>query len=257
MHPILFKVGFLTIHTYGLLVAMGLLAALWTGTRLAKARQISSDRVMDLTFYAVLAGFVGARLLYVILNPSFFRNDWLGVLRVWEGGLVFYGGFIGALAAILFYIRRQQLPPGVIFDILAVAAPLGHAIGRIGCFFAGCCYGGVCDLPWAVTFTDPMTLAPPDIPLHPTQLYESAANFLIFAFLLTLYRKGLFPGRLFLVYMLVYGMVRSGIEIFRNDSRGFLFDGMLSTSQAVGLTAALVAAVLLVALHFRDKRQTR
>lgn len=257
MHPVLFKFGFLTIHTYGLFVALGLLAALWMGARLARDRQIPSDRVMDLTFYGVLAGFAGARLLYVVLNPSFFRDDWLGVLRVWEGGLVFYGGFIGALAAVLFYTRKQKLPPAVIFDILAVAAPLGHAIGRIGCFFAGCCYGDVCDLPWAVTFTDPLTLARPDVPLHPTQLYEAAANLMIFAVLFTLYRRAKFSGQLFLVYMAIYGIVRSIIEIFRGDARGFLFDGMLSTSQAVGLAAALVAIILLVVFHFRDKKSTR
>lgn len=257
MHPVLFKIGFLTIHTYGLFVATGLLTALWMGSHLAKARRIPPEKVMDLTFYAVLAGFLGARLLYVGLNPSLFSGDWLGVLRVWEGGLVFYGGFIGALAAVLFYIRKHHLPTGVIFDILAVAAPLGHAIGRIGCFFAGCCYGESCALPWAVTFNDPLTLAQPGIPLHPTQLYESAANVLIFFVLLSLYRKRVFPNRLFLVYMLIYGIVRSIIEVFRGDPRGFLFDETLSTSQAVGLTAALVAALLLVALYIRDKRQPR
>ncbi|MFZ5564464.1 MAG: prolipoprotein diacylglyceryl transferase, partial [Thermodesulfobacteriota bacterium] len=135
--------------------------------------------------------------------------------------------------------------------------PLGHAIGRIGCFFAGCCYGDVCDLPWAVTFTDPLTLARPDVPLHPTQLYEAAANLMIFAVLFTLYRRAKFSGQLFLVYMAIYGIVRSIIEIFRGDARGFLFDGMLSTSQAVGLAAALVAIILLVVFHFRDKKSTR
>lgn len=258
MHPVLLKIGFLTIHTYGLFVALAVLAAMWMGARLAKARQIPPEKVMDMTSYAVLVGFLGARLLYVVLNPSFFRGDWLGVLRVWEGGLVFYGGFIGALATIFVYIRRHKLPAGVIFDILAVVAPLGHAIGRMGCFSAGCCYGEPSDLPWAVTFTDPLTLAyPTDIPLHPTQLYSVIANLLIFTVLLILYRRAACSGRLFLVYMFIYGIVRTIIEMFRNDLRGFLFDGMLSTSQAIGLTAAAIAAILLVVLHLRDKRSTR
>ena len=258
MHPVLIKIGPLTLHTYGLFVAGAILAALWMGSRLAKAREIPPEKVMDLTFYAVLAGLAGARLFYVLLNPSLFRGDWLGILRVWEGGLVFYGGFIGALAAVLVYIRRHRLAGGTIFDILAVAAPLGHAIGRIGCFFAGCCHGKVCDLPWAVTFTDPMTLARPvGVPLHPTQLYEAFANLLIFALLFTLYHRKKFAGRLFLVYVMVYGIARAIIEIFRGDPRGFVFDGMLSTSQALGLTAATVAALLLVVLHIRNKRADR
>jgi len=258
MHPVLVKIGPLTLHTYGLFVACAILAALWMGSHLAKARDIPSEKVMDLTFYAVLAGLAGARLLYVLLNLSLFRGDWLGILRVWEGGLVFYGGFIGALAAIILYIRRHRLAAGAMFDILAVAAPLGHAIGRIGCFFAGCCHGKVCDLPWAVTFTDPMTLAHPvGVPLHPTQLYEAFANLMIFALLFALYHRKKFAGRLFLVYVMVYGVARAIIEIFRGDPRGFVFDGMLSTSQALGLTAAAAAAVLLVVLHVRNNRTDR
>ena len=257
MHPVLIKIGFLTIHTYGLLVALAILTALWMGSRLAKTRSIATEKVMDLTFYAVLAGFVGARLFYVVLNPSLFRGDWLGALRVWEGGVVFYGGFSGALVAVLFYIRKHHLPAGEILDILAVVAPLGHAIGRVGCFFAGCCYGKPSDLAWAVTFTDPMTLARPGIPLHPTQLYEFAANLMIFALLFTLHRRRAFSGRLFLVYVMIYGIVRSIIEIFRGDPRGFLFDGMLSTSQAMGMTSAVVAAILLVVLHRRRNRSDR
>ncbi len=254
MHPVLVHIGFVTIYTYGLFVALGILAALWMGTYEAQKRGITKEQVMDMAFYAILCGFAGARGLFVAINPSLFYGRWLDVFKIWEGGLVFYGGLIGALLAVAFYVYRHNLKPGAVLDVIAVCAPLGHAIGRMGCFFAGCCYGRICTLPWAVRFTNPQTLARPiGVPLHPTQLYSVLANLTIFAILFTMSRRAKCSGRLFLVYILIYGLARSFIEIFRNDPRGSVFGGMLSTSQAIGLTAAVISAAVLVVLYLRDR----
>ncbi|MFP4040167.1 MAG: prolipoprotein diacylglyceryl transferase [Desulfosudaceae bacterium] len=256
MHPILFETGGLTIYTYGFFVALGLLTAMGVTSWLAKKKGIAPDHIMNICFYGVLAGLVGARLLYVIINPAEFLDHPLNIFKVWNGGLVFFGAFFGALVFVLGYVRKNDLPLGTILDLAALFAPLAQAIGRLGCFSAGCCYGKICDLPWAVTFTDPHTLAwPRGLPLHPTQLYSSLSNFAIFGLLLALFLGGRFTGRLFLVYLVIYGLSRSFIEMFRGDPRGTILADSLSTSQAIGLSAAAVAAAVLVLLHLRDKRR--
>ena len=141
-------------------------------------------------------------------------------------------------------------------DIIALGMPLAHGVARIGCFFAGCCYGKPTSLPWAVTFRHPETLAyPVGVPLHPTQLYSSLGNFLIFLILLLLNRSGRFPGRLIFFYLLIYGLLRSFVEVFRGDKRGAPLFDFLSTSQTIGLTAAAVAAVCLIFFAMRDRRE--
>ena len=173
-------------------------------------------------------------------------------------GLVFYGGFLAGFAFVLVYVKKQKLPLGKIMDIIAVGMPLAHGVARIGCFFAGCCYGRTCSLPWAVTFTNPDSLAfPKGVPLHPTQLYSSAGNFLIFGILYLLSRSGRFSGRLIFVYLLLYGLFRSFVEIFRGDERGAPVVDFLSTSQTIGLTAALIAAVCLIIFIIHDRRGNR
>ncbi|MDY6824563.1 MAG: prolipoprotein diacylglyceryl transferase [Thermodesulfobacteriota bacterium] len=253
MHPILIKIGNIHIYTYGLFVALGLLTGLWMASREAKKAGIEGDRIMDMAFFAALFGIAGARLFYVVLNPSMFAGNLLGILKIWEGGLVFYGGFIAAALAALVYIKKRRLPLGTTADILALAMPLGHAVGRIGCFFAGCCHGKVTDLPWGVCFNDPNTLARPmGVPLHPTQLYSSAGNLIVFLIILALHRTNRFAGKRIFVYVMLYGVTRSFIEIFRGDERGTVMMDWLSTSQAIGITAAVIAAVCLVVLQRKN-----
>ncbi|MDY6905871.1 MAG: prolipoprotein diacylglyceryl transferase [Thermodesulfobacteriota bacterium] len=253
MHPILIKLGNIHIYTYGVFVALGLLTGLWVAIRAAKKAGINAERIMDMAFFSALAGIAGARLLYVILNIDLFTGNPLGIFKIWEGGLVFYGGFIAAAATAFVYIKKHNMPLAITTDILALAMPLGHAVGRIGCFFAGCCHGRITDLPVGVCFNDPNTLARPmGVPLHPTQLYSSAGNLLIFLILLTLHRTGRFKGKRIFVYVFLYGIFRSFIEIFRGDERGTVLVEWISTSQAIGLTAALIAAICLFALRNRD-----
>jgi phosphatidylglycerol:prolipoprotein diacylglycerol transferase len=248
MFPVLFEIGPVTIYTYGFFVAAGALAAIVFARYQARQTGLNPDQITDFCFFLVVAAIVGSRLFYAGINADYFLENPWEIFKVWSGGLVFYGGFIAALITALAYIRFHDLPLGRIADIAALALPLGHFFGRLGCFFAGCCYGATCELPWAVTFHDPQALAPLNTPIHPTQLYSAFANLAIFGLLLVLQRRKRFEGHLFLLYVLFYGLFRSFIEIFRGDDRGAQLAGVLSVSQAMGLSAAVVSLVLIIRL---------
>jgi phosphatidylglycerol:prolipoprotein diacylglycerol transferase len=246
MYPILIKIGEFTLHTYGLLLALAFLLAVLVAVREAKRVGIDPNIMMDLSFYALLAALVGSRVFYVITSWEEFRDNPVDIVRFWRGGLVFYGGLIFAFLAGLWYVRRHNLNFRQLADIVAPAIPLGQAVGRLGCFSAGCCYGQPADIPWAVIFTDPASLAPRGIALHPTQLYESAANFVIFLVLMAIRKKERFQGKLFWVYLLFYSVMRFMVEFYRDDPRGWVVPNTLSTAQAIGIPAALLAAYMLL-----------
>lgn len=233
-------------YTYGFFVALGF----FTGITLAKkeARRLGQDPapVGDLCFYILIAAIVGSRLFYIFVNPRMFIDNPLEVFKIWNGGLVFYGGFIAALVTAGVYLKRRRMSIGGTADMLAPGLAAGHVLGRLGCFFAGCCYGKTCDLPWAVTFTHPLSLAPHAIPLHPSQLYEVGNNLAIFCLLWMFRRRKTFDGQVFWSYMLMYGITRAILEIFRGDPRGFLLGGMLSVSQVIGIALATIALIMLI-----------
>ncbi|HZE20726.1 MAG TPA: prolipoprotein diacylglyceryl transferase, partial [Desulfobaccales bacterium] len=172
MHPILFKIGPVTIYTYGFLLALAFLAAIYVAGREAERLGLPGGKFFDLCFYIILAALVGSRLLFVILEPRTFFSHPLEALALWRGGLDFQGGLFLVLIVAYLFIRHHKLPWRPTLDALALGAPLGQFIGRMGCFMAGCCYGRPTNVPWAVTFTDPHTLCPYRVPVHPTQLYE-------------------------------------------------------------------------------------
>ncbi|RMG86047.1 MAG: prolipoprotein diacylglyceryl transferase [Candidatus Dadabacteria bacterium] len=244
MHPILFQFGKLTVYTYGLFVALGFFAAIWVAGREAERLGLEPRKVQDLGLVVLIAALVGARLFYVLVEWEYFVEHPWQVFEIWKGGLVFYGGFVVAALASLAYVRHAGLPVWPTGDAVAPGLALGQALGRIGCFFAGCCYGAECDLPWAVTFTDPRGLAPLNLPLHPTQLYSALGNLGIFLVLYLGFRKrwgG--TGRVFGLYLVLYPAFRFVVEFFRNDPRGAL--GPLSTSQALGIPLFLFGLWLL------------
>jgi len=248
MHPILLKLGSVTFHSYGLLIAMGFLAGLFLFRAEARRMGEDPDQVTDLCFYLLVAALVGARLLYVLTTPRYFFENPGAILKIWNGGLVFYGGFLAALAAALVYFRRQRLNAWRWADMGTPALAIGQCCGRLGCFLAGCCYGRACDLPWAVTFNDRDSLAPIGQRLHPTQLYEAAVMFALFVLLWTLRGKKRYDGQLFWSYVLLYGLARSVIEGFRGDFRGGLAGEWLSPSQIIGFAMAALAVAMLLAL---------
>ena len=171
---------------------------------------------------------------------------------MWNGGLVFYGGFIAATAACILYLRKHRMPFLPVADASSLGIMLGLAFGRLGCTSAGCCFGKPSTLPWAITFTDPACLAPLHVPLHPTQIYESIGSFAIFGFLYATRDRFKTPGVRFWTMLILYGAARSFFEIFRDDPRGFV--GPFSESQVV--SAALIAYAVVSILRARAKAAT-
>ncbi len=246
MHPILVKIGPLSIPTYGFFVAAGFLLGMALALKRARQEGVKPEIITDLAFYILLGTLLGARIYYVGEHWAYFKVRPWEALYLWRGGLAFYGGFIGAFAMALWHVKRHHFPLWPLADLLAPSIAAGEAVGRLGCFSAGCCYGKPCQLPWAVTFTNPHSLAPLGIPLHPTQLYHALANLLIFLVLIWLYPKRRFKGEIFFVYLFLYGLARFAIEFFRGDPRSFL--GPLSLPQWFSLLAMAVAGFMLIYL---------
>src|SRR4030043_817819 len=197
MHPILFRFGPLTIHTYGLLVAVGFLIGLGFAVRQARKEGTPADKIIDLGFYILLSAIIGSRLGFNLINASHYIKNPLDIFKIWEGGLVFYGGVLLAVPTAIWYVKKNGLGIWSTADVFAPSIAIGHALGRLGGFFAGCCYGKTAQsLPWAGTFTNPESLAPIGIPLHPTQLYESAGEFINFLILIALRKNKAFKGQL-------------------------------------------------------------
>ncbi len=248
MHPFLLKFGNISIYTYGFFLATGFAAGLLLAKSEARRLGQDPDRIMDIAFYLLIAAIIGSRLLYVLTNLEIFLASPLDIIKVWKGGLVFYGGFIAAMITGMILLKKWNMDLWTITDIMAPSIAVGQFLGRIGCFEAGCCYGKICDLPWAIVFNNPDSLAPVGIPLHPTQLYHAFSNLIIFLFLWFYRTRKKFAGQLFWLYILLYGITRAFVEIFRGDFRGHVCFGVLSISQVTGLTMALIAVIVLKTL---------
>ena len=255
MHPVLLQAGSLKIYAYGVFVAVGFLAAIWVSGREVARQGIDREKFLDMGFWVVLSAIVGARLFHVVVYWRNYAADPVEILKLWNGGLVFYGGFLAAVAACLAYLRRNRIPFLPVADASAIGIPLGLAFGRIGCTMAGCCFGKPCDLPWAVTFSDPASLAPLHVPLHPTQIYESMAGFAIFGILYATRDRFRTPGVRFWTMLILYGAARSFLEIFRDDPSGFL--GPLSESQVVSAVLIVYAVASLLVARAKAKAPAR
>lgn len=246
--------------TYGLLVALGFLAGLYLVGRLSRRAGLDSDQMTSLAVYVALAAIVGAKLFMILSNFDYYfeRPSRIFSLSSLQAGGVFYGGLLAALATAIWYARRTGLPPLETADVFAPAVAIGHSIGRLGCFAAGCCWGQPSSLPWAVAFTDPVAHetvgVPLNIHLHPTQLYEAAGTLAIGLLLLKLFRAPHRPGAILGWYLLLYSAFRFGVEFLRAGAeRVFPFGGPLSTTQWVALL--LVAAG--IGLLSRQKKEPR
>jgi phosphatidylglycerol:prolipoprotein diacylglycerol transferase len=251
MYPRLLELGPVTVYTYGVLLAAAYLFGLQLARVRAKKRGLDANRILDLGIYIIISALVGAKLLLLITDFKSFTADPRELLTLVRSGGVFYGGLIVAVGVALWYIRRVGLPLWTTCDVFAPGIALGHVVGRFGCLFAGCCYGKPTTRPWGITFTDPFAAAnvgtPLGVPLHPTQIYEAGAEFLILMVLLLTERKGRpFAGRTFWLYMLLYAISRFIIEFYRGDERGTV--GMFSTSQFISVILAPLAIVMLVYL---------
>lgn len=249
MHPVLIDLGFIQIPTYGVMFVLGVALGLWTVKLRADKAGLESDTILDLSLWVVIWALVGAKVLLVLVElPRYLQHpaDLLGVLRA---GGVFLGGLLAAIAASIVLFRRYQLRFFETADVVAPSISLGQAIGRIGCLMAGCCWGGRCDLPWAITYTDPRAHAnvgtPLGVSLHPFPVYAMIFNFSLYGFLAWLYKRGVATGRVFASYLMIYGTGRFLLELTRGDAaRGFVFAGLMSTSQFIGLLLVATGAAI-------------
>ncbi len=255
MHPRLFDLGPFTIYTYGVLLAAAFLLGLKLATTRARRRGLDANRILDLGIYIIVAAIVGGKLLLLVTDFQSFRANPADFLSLARSGGVFYGGLLLAVFVAFWYMRRHHLPMWQTFDVFAPGIALGHAVGRLGCFMAGCCWGHATTLPWGVTFSDPFTGSyvgtPLGVPLHPTQIYEALAETAILLFLLWFERRGRnFPGRTFWIYILLYGLSRYVIEFFRGDPRGAVW--IFSTSQFISVVLVPLSVVMLAWLSSRE-----
>ncbi|MDD5705937.1 MAG: prolipoprotein diacylglyceryl transferase [Kiritimatiellae bacterium] len=263
MFPELLKIGPFTLHTFGVMMALGFLAALMVMRRLSRGTARTDEELSRLLVGLMLGGVVGARLAYVAEHwRSEFAGNWGAILRIDQGGLMFYGGVLGAVVAILLYARRRRENPLAVTDLAAAALPLGHAFGRLGCFLNGCCYGRVSNGALAVRFPEASiawqeqvlrgNIAPTahhSLPLLPTQLAEMAANLLLFVALYRLARRRPRTGAVTAAYLLLYPVVRFVMETMRGDQRQSV--GPLSIGQAVSV--GLFALGICLALYVRRR----
>lgn len=250
MLPRLFTIGSFTLHTYGVLVSLGFLVGVLLARRLARSAGLDGEQIFGLGIYIALVAILGAKLLMVITDWDYYLSHPREIfsLQSLQSGGVFYGGFVAALIFAIAYCRVQQLSFWRVADTFAPGIALGHAIGRIGCFTAGCCWGRETHLPWAVVFTNPyshdLVGVPLGVPLHPTQLYESFALFAIFLLLLRVRSRAHFDGQVFAAYVMLYATARFCIEFLRGDpDRGFVLGGALSTSQFLSIFLFAGAAI--------------
>jgi phosphatidylglycerol:prolipoprotein diacylglycerol transferase len=254
MYPELFRIGNFPINTYGVFLALAFLCAILITVKLAARDGLPREKIYDLCLWMLLSSLVGSKILMLFTEPEY-RDQPLRLLSLdfLRSGGVFYGGLIGAILAGYFLMRRYNLPWWKTADACAPGIAIGNFFGRQGCFAAGCCWGKPTSLPWGVKFTEmghEITGVPTDVPLHPTQLYESFAMLIVFFFLLWLHKRRRFSGQVILCYALLYSVIRFGIEFLRDDPRGDLFGlttlTRLSTSQLISLMVGVAALVILI-----------
>jgi phosphatidylglycerol:prolipoprotein diacylglycerol transferase len=242
MHPILFHIGIVSVYSYGFFIGLGLFLASYLFLKKSKNYGYDPSKLENLIFYLFIFGIIGARVLYVILNWNYYSQNLALIVRVWEGGLVFYGGFILAFVAGIILLRKYKYSVIDVSDILAPYVVLGHAFGRIGCFLAGCCYGKETTCPLGVVFTNEYSLAPLNIKIHPTQLYEAIGNILIFFVLLFVFKKRQFRGQVIGIYLMIYPLFRFFLEFFRDDDRGKIW--IFSATQMICILIFLIGIIV-------------
>jgi len=265
MFPELFHIGNFPINTYGVFLALAFLCAILIAVRLGARDGLPKEKIYDLSLWMLLASLIGSKVLMFFTEPEY-RDHPLQLLSLdfLRSGGVFYGGLLGAIVTGYFLMKRYKLPWWKTADACAPGIAVGNFFGRLGCFSAGCCWGKPTTLPWGVKFTElghEITGVPIDVPLHPTQLYESFSMLIVFFFLLWLHKHKRFSGQVILLYALIYAVIRFLIEFVRADPRGDVF-GLtsltgLSTSQLISIVVGLGALVLLIVRWRRASATTK
>ncbi len=245
MKPVLFTIGGVEFYSYGLMVGLGYVLGVTVAGNMARKKGVDPDSLFGLFILLLLAGVAGGRLLHIALNTWNYR-DWPAVFDLRDGGFSIHGVLLGGIIAVTAYCRSKKVGLGLLFDIVAPGVALGQAVGRIGCLLSGCCYGIPTNGEWGV-----LTRYAPGL-RHPSPVYESIANFLLFVFLLKISAKTVLDGGLFLIYLSGYSAIRFVVEFFRaNDSF------VLGLSYAQWLSVVLMGASLSAYAYLRRRAGTQ
>lgn len=257
MFPKLISFDGFFLPTYGVLVTLGFLLGLWMTGKLAQRQNLNPQLITDLGIYVALAGLAGAKLLMFVYDFGYYQRHPKEILSfsTLQAGGVFYGGLIGALLVAVWYVRSRKLAFLPVADVFAPGIALGHAVGRLGCFAAGCCWGAECARPWAVVYENPdayqLVGVPLGVPLHPSQLYEAFAEAIIFAILYRQSIKPHPPGRIIGLYLILYPFARFLVEFVRTHEQANPFGWVLSNAQWI--TLGLIALGVWV-VRFSSRR---
>lgn len=237
MYPVLFQFGTFELRSYGIIVALSFFLGLWLSAKEAKRKGLDPGLIQDFAFYALIGGIIGARIYFVVFsNPAYFLQKPWEIVAVWHGGIGIIGALLGGLLTALWYCRRKKLSFWRFADTLAPGVALGQAAGVFVCLLNGDSYGKPADLPWAITFTDPCAMAPLNIPLHPIEVYEIVAYFLVFLLVWLTRKRYQSEGLSFFTGAAGYGVARFSVEFFRGHPAIF----------AWGIPAAQVFSVALI-----------
>lgn len=267
MHRIIAHLGPFTVYSYGLMLALSFAAGTYLCIKRSRRLGIESSKIIDLSLYILVSAIIGARFLFVILNWDYYKHDLLQVFMLWEGGLVFYGGFIFAFVTSIAYLKKNKIDVWKFADLFSPSLALGIAIGRIGCFLNGCCYGKISDK-WGICF--PSAGSPPvftqqnwqglvsssaewSLPVIPTQLYSAAAALIIFFLLLGLEKKKRPDGFIFWSFVLMYSIGRFIIEGLRYYEPNFILPFGITVSQAISAALAVLSIAMLAMIYSKAR----
>lgn len=253
MYPVIFKIYGLTVYSYGAMLALAFLLAIVTAVFRAQKLKIDSQVIFDLGIVVILSGVLGARLFFVLLNFSYYAKNPAEIIRMDKGGLVVLGGVIASIIIVYIYCRVKRLDPFDIADIVAPSLSLGQAVGRLGCFLNGCCWGIPTGLPIGVCFP-PRDFMPAEywgIPLHPVQLYNTFGNLILFCFLSYIFKKRKVKGEVFAFYLILHPILRFGMEFLRGDNEK-AFAG-LTVFQIMSIFL-FIAGVIMMAVIRKNKK---
>jgi len=250
MYPKILELGPNTIHTYGLLLAAAFIAGIWISSRNARKQGISPDLIWNMGLVVIFSALVGSKILLLFSDYRYYSQNLREIfsLSTLRSSGVYYGGLLLALGSAAWYVAKKRLPAWTLADLAAPGIALGQAIGRLGCLSAGCCYGKPTHMPWGITFRNQYAYenvgVPLNIPLHPTQIYEAIGAFCLFLYLMWRLSKKHATGQIILEYLVLYAALRFVVEFYRDDDRGFVLYGLLSTSQFIAILTFLGSAAV-------------
>lgn len=242
----LFHTKQVTVYTYAFLIALGSLAA-GLFTKWSAKKDLGIELSNSFFYMIFIAGFVGGKLFFYLEKPIYYFSNTNLLINNFSGGFVFYGSFVTCIPAIIWYLNKKKIAVLPMLDILAITTLIAHSIGRIGCFFAGCCYGLPTNSDFGIIFPTSNNIA-----VHPTQLYEALVLVILMIFLLIIKKHKQFDGQIFILYLSLYAICRTVLELFRGDKRGYVIDGILSHSQFIALLLLITSLFIYQKLKHKN-----